>query len=343
MKTVIRAILLLAALTAPAALLFAQSTEVTYYQGTANLKDSGGNMSPVDFGTVVNYGDTIITGSDGTVQLDQNGVNQITIQPNSVFSLQQRVQDTKPRTVMTTVLGSVAYKFAQLAGTTEPDLGTMSSVAGIRGTALTVYAGSDGSSLFVVTQGKVAVQAEGQTVDLAVNEAVQVTPGAPPGKKFMVLAGKIDFSKWNSQQESAFANDPVAALAAVGKRMDSLIGQIKQIEPTYLKWKTDLDANRAELKKLRDAGKMAEAKTFYEQKVNPLEVDASNLYLNLRYWALSALSLRKYVMGRMDLSMKISNLKTPSNTTFTRFEQLFSQIDSSFNNAVVPYLVPTDI
>ncbi|HUX14373.1 MAG TPA: hypothetical protein VMW87_15200, partial [Spirochaetia bacterium] len=108
MKTVIRAILLLAALTAPAALLFAQSTEVTYYQGTANLKDSGGNMTPVDFGTVVNYGDTIITGSDGTVQLDQNGVNQITIQPNSVFSLQQRVQDAKPRTVMTTVLGSVA-------------------------------------------------------------------------------------------------------------------------------------------------------------------------------------------------------------------------------------------
>ena len=321
---------------------FSQQAEVTYFQGTANLKSGAGTLTPVDFGTPMNAGDSIVTGSDGIVQLDQVGGSQITVQANSVFTLQKRFQDSNQQTVMTTVLGAVSFRFAKLAGTAEPAIATMSSVAGIRGTVFTVYAASDGTSRYEVTEGMVEVSSAGQSVDLTKNQAVEVTAGAVPGK-VEALHGKIDYSSWNGSKEQAVAKDPVAALDAVGKQMDALIAELKKVEPVYLKLKPQLDSARAEMKTLLDAGKKDDAQKYYKASVNPIEVDITNTYLNIKYWALSALSLRRYVMGRMFLLTTIQHLKNPDDPAYKTFVRDFQSIQARFDQAIIPYIVPANI
>ncbi|HUX14565.1 MAG TPA: FecR domain-containing protein [Spirochaetia bacterium] len=321
---------------------FSQQAEVTYFQGTANLKSGSGSLTPVDFGTTMNAGDSIVTGNDGVVQLDQTGGSQITVQANSVFTLQKRYQDSNQQTVMTTVLGAVSYRFAKLAGSPEPAIATMSSVAGIRGTVFTVYAASDGTSRYEVTEGMVEVSSAGQSVDLTQNQAVEVAAGAVPGK-VEALHGSLDYSKWNSQKEQDFSQNPVAALDAVGKQMDTFIAEFDKIEPVYVRLKSELDTNRAELKKLFDEGKKDEVQKLNSDKIRPLEIETTNAILTVRYWALSALSLRKYVMGRMFLINTLKHIRNLDDTNYKAFVDHFTKLDRSFRAAIVPSLVPLDI
>ncbi|TVQ36359.1 MAG: hypothetical protein EA384_14460, partial [Spirochaetaceae bacterium] len=144
MKHVHIILLLMIALMAPG-ILMSQDAGVVYLEGWPSLR-SGGATRELDFGLAVRPGDSVLTGRRDYVELDQDG-NSIRINADTVFTLREIERDGRRETVMTNTVGSVAYRFQTLAGRRQ-QVGTATAVAGVRGTEFTVYAGSDGSSLF---------------------------------------------------------------------------------------------------------------------------------------------------------------------------------------------------
>lgn len=340
MRLLIAAALLL---TACAALpVFGQEAQVVYLQGTVNIKSASGALAPADFGSPVNPGDTVITGRDGTAQVQEGNVNTITLSPNSVFTLQRQIVDQKPQPVLTTVLGSITFKLQRVGGF-EPGIATMSTLAGARGTELTVFAGSDGSTLIAVASGVVDVQSQGRTVSLNQDEAVQVNAGMPPGEKFKILHGQLNFSEWNQGREEAIASNPIAALDAASRQLDDIITSLEKVAPQYEELHAKLLAARAKQKEILDKQGKDAATEFYKSDVNPLEVQTSNTFLNVRYWSLSALSFRQFVLGGIYLREKTAQLTGTATDDHQAFLARFRSITESFDRMAAQYLSKLDV
>ncbi len=125
--------------------------------------------------------------------------------------------------------------------------------------------------------------------------------------------------------------------------MDLYLADVKKLDPEYNRLKSELSNERAVLKKMANGDQKDQSQTYYQDKVHPLELQTTNTVLNLRYWVLSALSLRKYVMGRMFLLTTLQHLKGDDSIDYKTFLTLFNQIDSKFRQTAIKYLQPTDI
>ena len=323
---------------------FAQSADVTYVQGSVDLQPSGQPRSEAFIGDSMNPGDSIITGSDGLAQLQKANLADITVSPGTVFTLRRFTgKSGSTENVLWVSLGSSAFKFNEL-GAKEPVIATDSAAAGIRGTQLKVFAGADGSSLFVVQSGKVVVSgASGTPVDLTADQGVEVNPGGPPGQKIKVLHGQVNYSTWNAGKLDALLKDPAGAAARVQNQMQSYIAHIDKLWTEYQNAYKELTAERNKLVEVqRKDGKKAGA-DYYLNKVLPLEKDSRGLFLNLRYYTLSALSLRRYVLGVMYLRMTSSYILRQSSPTYESFLRVYRQIIASYDKSVVAHLVAADI
>jgi len=201
----------LCALLSLAAAAGAQNATVTYIEGDPDLRNGSGAVSPLDYDSKLRTGDSVLTGKSEQVELAQGADTTIKIRPNTVFTIREVDTGAGKEQVLTTAVGAVSMRFGKLAGK-EPRVGTVGTVAGIRGTELTVYAGPDGSALFVVESGLVSVGAAGATVDLAKDEAVEVSAAGVPGEKFSVIGREKDFSDWEEKKAQELLADPVAAL-----------------------------------------------------------------------------------------------------------------------------------
>lgn len=323
--------------------LFAQTADVTYVEGSVDLAHHGQPRSAAYIGDSMLPGDSVITGSDGFAQLQNSSLADITVSSGTVFTLRQIDQGGVKQNVLAVSLGSLAFKFNQIGGK-EPMIATLSATAGIRGTVLKVYAGADGSSLFVVESGKVAVSgAGGNSVELTPNEGVEVSPGQAPGQKLKVLRGQVSYASWNEQKLNNVLLDPANAASNVEKQMDSYIARINELWPKYQKAFAELTAERAKLPEIeKKAGKQART-DYYGQTVYPLEVLSNGLFLNLRYYTLSALSLRRYVLGRMYTRLTSMYINDEGSAVYQGFVQVYRRILTAFEHSVAPHLVAADI
>ena len=68
---------------------YAVPNDVIYSEGDATVKFQEGYVEDVYIGDVYDTGDTITTGYDGFVELDQEGV-VVKINPDTVFTLQEK-------------------------------------------------------------------------------------------------------------------------------------------------------------------------------------------------------------------------------------------------------------
>ena len=75
----------------------------------------------------------------------------------------------------------------------------------------------------------------------------------------------------------------------------------------------------------------------------PLEVETSYLQLNKRYYALSALSFRRYVLGSMYARVKSANILGQDAKEFQEFLDVYNRILYEYETRVVPHLVDADI
>ena len=337
-----RALFPFALLVAAAVATPAQEAEVAYLEGFPELRSAGGARYELDFGDLVESGDSVITGATDYAELERGAGNTIRVNENTVFTLQQVEREGRTETVLQNTVGSVSYRFNQVTGR-EPRIGTASAAAGVRGTELTVYAGDDGASLFAVDSGLVEVEAEGRTVSLAENEAVEVVAGQAPGEKFEWLGEELDFSTWNQERLDTFLEDPLEGLVRIEERMNYFAEQLAETYELYEESREEQLALREEIGRLRESADEDTVQRFRTEELVPVSERTATLVLNYRYYALSALSMRRFVVGKLYMQMKTRYIGDLSNPVYADFLRLYNAILADYEDSVVPRLTETDI
>jgi hypothetical protein len=221
-------------------------------------------------------------------------------------------------------------------------INTPSANCGVRGTVFRVFSGADGSSLVAVEEGVVEVESNGKTVALEVEEGVEVIPGETPGEKFKVLGRELDFREWDDKKFNNVMDNPMTAIMRVETRLNDFIEKLNTSFNAYTESFNRLTKEREKLFSFTEEQKK-EKNEFYKKTVFPLEVETSNLFLNVRYFALSALSLRRYVLGRMYIMIKTNSIKNIENQVYQDFLAVYKRILSLFETEIVPHLVEADI
>jgi hypothetical protein len=320
---------------------FAIPADVVYSEGDAFIRYSDGEEMEAMIGDVMDTGDTVTTGLDGFVELDREGV-VLKINPETVFALLEREADQEQTDVLNVVLGSIRFRYDRITGK-EPKIQTISCVAGVRGTEFTVFSGVDGSSLIVVDQGEVAVEAEGRTVSLTGEEGVEVAPGRAPGEKFTVQRDQIDYSKWNDEKLEALLADPVGFISNLQDRMKNYISQVSDYYALYLELKSRMDAEIEKQQQIAQTKGKEASEQYFEENVFPLTLATGGTGLNVRYFTLAAFSLRRYIAGRMYLSFKTRYIMNSSDSVYTAFLERYQDLLADFEESIVPHLVEADI
>ncbi len=321
--------------------LYAQSADITYIDGWVDVKLKGALVEAQE-GDVLHSGDSVITGDDSFAELEQQNVSTITVQPNSIFMIQEKDGAGGRETVLSTTVGEVSFKFGKLLGK-EPAIATPSMVAGIRGTEFTVYAGEDGSSLVAVTSGLVTVSAKGKSVDLHQDEGVEVAPGKAPGEKFKLKGRELDFSSWNKKRYDSLMADPVKGLRQLGKQLDGFIADIQELSSVLKELKSKQEKLKVEMKSIQEKKGDAAASDFYNANLYPLEKKLGPLYINIRYYTLSALSFRRYILGRLYSDLKSRYITDQENKQYTEFLDKYKLLLGKFEKDVVPYMNVNDL
>ncbi len=339
MKKAFFVVVAAAAISAAAA---AQNATTVYVEGDASTRKLSGGIVELDIGTDLKVGESVITKEDGRADLELSNKSTISVKPNTVFTIGEVEVEGEKQTVLSTAVGAVSYRLNKFSGR-GPSIRTNSYVAGVRGTELTVYAGMDGSALLVVEKGAVEVSSQGKAVELGVNEAVEVKPGRTPGEKFTWLGRHQDFSAWNKGREEAFLADPVGRL----KDVETQLARFREDLRAVLKPLAEADKESArvyeELKKAVEAKDDAKAAGLRSELLTGIGEKRRTLFLNMRHYALSYLSMRRYVLGGMYVQMKSRYILKQDAPEYREFMSLYHSVRKNYEDAVVPHLVEADI
>lgn len=231
-------------------LMMAQGAEISYSRGDVAIRDSYGDIWDADPGFALTSGDTISTGGNSECEV-LDGNTQILISSDTVFQYLEYSTDNTSVSGFQCVLGQMDLVLQNIAGGEPgPRIATASTVAGVRGTKLSVIAAADGSALIVVQEGRVEVEAAGKMVPVNAEQGVEVLAGEAPGEVFEVLRGQMDFSGWLKDQDQAFYDDPVKAVEGVITQMNEFAREISQINEQYIASKLEVDTLQEELKTL---------------------------------------------------------------------------------------------
>ena len=320
----------------------AQVASIDYLQGWVDLRYPSGDVVEAMIGDELEKDDTVITGEDGTATLARQGAAEIVINPNTVFSIREIDSGGQKETVMHTALGSVKFKFLRLFGI-EPKISTPSTVAGVRGTEFTVYAGDEGSALFTVDSGEVMVTSQGIPVVLYEGEGVEVKAGRPPGEKFEKKGRPIDYSQWAQEKQAEFSADPIAGLRGIERQMDGYIREVENLSVMLEEQLSRLNKMREEIQIIKEKEGEAKAQKFFDEQLSPESNIASSINHNLRYFALTAFSMKRFVIAKQYSLLKaqllIGNLAEESKKSL----EIIESIANKFDTKIVPILVSNDI
>ena len=320
---------------------FTVPNDVIYSEGDATVKFQEGYVEDVYIGDVYDTGDTVTTGYDGFVELDQQGL-VLKINPDTVFTLQEKEEKGEKTGVFSLALGSIKFRYDRITGR-EPMIQTPSCVAGVRGTEFSVFAGADGSALIVVDSGLVEVESEGKAVQLTTDEGVEVQPGEPPGEKFALKRDQIDYKTWNNEKIDRMLTDPAVAVQGIIERLRFYIENASEYYGLYEEYINKLKTER---QAMADVGKKEgeEAAKKYDADVVALIRDNTRAsFLNYRYYSLAALSLRRYVAGRLYALLKAKYIVNLNETVYQEFMKRYVDVLNAFELSIVPYLVEADI
>lgn len=313
--------------------------EIVYVEGSVDLKTASGDLDWADIGMPVETGDSIITGYDGYAELEMEDGSTVKVSEDSIFALSSYEEEGESQNSFNCVLGSVQYKFNRAIKTGEPRITTPATVCGVRGTEFTVVSGLDGSAMYVVDNGLVAVTAQGEEVLLGELEGVRVDAGEAPGEIFPVLRGQVDFSQVRAEAEQRFLDSPAASMKIMTSQLEAYIAEMEAANDLRLEQKAYLTELREKM-----AGMDKEAKQkFYKETVFNEEVKITYMALNIRYYSLSALSLRRFLVGSMYVNLRTKYIMDSKNEVYQAFLYEYEKFLNVFENKVIEYLVMADL
>ncbi len=321
----------------------AQEADVVYTEGDVRTKTLSGSIQDTYIGDPLRAGESVITGRTGFAELQQSDYRTIQVFSDTCFVIQEKEVDGEKRQVMETTTGSVFFRFQKMAEK-EPIIQSPSYVCGVRGTEFTVYAGADGSSMILVDQGLVDVEAEGKTVSVTADQGVEVAAGEAPGEVFERKGKAIDFSEWNAQKKKAFFEDPVASLEAIQRRLEGFQEETQKLIGMYNEYKSEFDVVYAQLKEAIDRyGAKSEEAEKLREEIKPFTEKTTALAYNYRYYALSAFSLKRYVIAPLYIDLKTRNINSLNNSEISTFFDKYYEILDSFEDDIGSILMEADI
>ena len=318
----------------------AQKANVVYVEGISHIKSTSGNMRKADIGSTLAFGESVITGKDGFVELKLANGSDIRIMQNSVFGYSNIGTGTESRQILATTAGKIAYKLNKATGR-SPLIQTNSMVAGVRGTEFTVMAARDGSVLLEVTGGIVDVMSQGKTVTLNKDEGVEVVPGKAPGEKYVRLGKELDFSAWNKGKMDDFYADPVGGLERVEALLENYKKELDSMKKPYKETTDVWNKITDDYKKLLASGDQDAIKKFQQETLYPAQDTRLTLILNIRYHALNYLSVRRFVMTNMYMEMK-SRYPIEKPSAVQAFFAKYDEMLGRYEEVIVPELNETD-
>lgn len=118
--------------------------------------ERGGLRVTVEIGTVLEEGDRLTAGADGSCEIYLEGLGSLMIAPASTLVL-DGLRPTEQRGVVSLVKGSVTAKITRLANPDDFVIRGTLGVAGVRGTVFTVETDETGSFRVTVVEGSVSV------------------------------------------------------------------------------------------------------------------------------------------------------------------------------------------
>jgi FecR-like protein len=319
---------------------FAQDAELVYVDyPEVEIKRPGSVAILADFGDTLRSGDSVITTRFGEAEIELADGGTVSVSRDTVYQIQVIESGGAPQTVMNVALGAVRFKFNTLAGRREPVIGSPTAVAGVRGTEFTTYVAADGATVFVVDDGIVDVSAEGRTVQLVRGQGVEVTPGDRPGEPFDAIARAFDFGAYNDGRMAELLENPQRAVVGHTRRLAEFADQIEILIPLYEDSRAMLDAANEKLKTLEGDARQK----HFEEELVPLRAQTADYYDNMRFYALSGLSLRRFVLGRMYLLLSLEYVNAPEDPTYREFLNVYDEALAIYERRIVPVLNPSDL
>ena len=326
-----------------ASTIYAQSVAtVSYVDGWVDIKDDSGKAMEALIGDELFHGNSVITGKNSYAELLEKSGSTYKMSPETVFAVRELEKNGKKESVLAVTVGEVAFKFNKVAAS-EPMIATNSTVAGVRGTEFVVFSAADGSTFIAVTQGLVEVEAAGKTVSLNPDEGVEVKPGSPPGNKIQLLGVPLNFTKWNDEKKLDFLKNPVEALKAVDKRLDFYNSKVQELYPIFKEMADNVNKLWAERDRILKEQGQAAAEQYDIAVLRPAGLNATYMGLNMRYYALSSLSMRRYIVGNMYAEIKSRYITKLNDPLFIEFNKLYNEVLKKFEEISIPQLDVADI
>ena len=323
--------------------LSAEEATVTFLDGIVDIRTESGATYPADFGDQLEAGDRVITGRSAEAELELAAGGVVTVRPDTVFLIGSSTRPDGERTSrLSSAVGSFAFKFNAVLGN-EPQIGSTTAVAGVRGTEVVVYAGSDGTTRFEVLEGLVEIGEGEDSVTLGAEQGVEVSPGRRPTNVFAFLEQPIDYGVWNAGLVDGFLDDPLPALRGVATEMREIIAEIERRAPAV---EALLERSEAETETMNEIGEedgQDAREEYFAETVMPLRREARAAFVDLRFIVLSALSLDQYVVSRLAAEMEAAYFLDRDAPVLQEFREELDELRAEYENVVTPYLVAADL
>ncbi|MCB1307550.1 MAG: FecR domain-containing protein [Leptospiraceae bacterium] len=216
-------------------------TIVSNVQGTAHVEREGESLA-MDQGMVLNPADTIITGTDGNVDLAIQEYGIVKIGPGSSVSMQSLARSTgSSRAELRVDRGEVASFVNRSDSGQEYSVVTPTAIAGVRGTSFLVKVDENQSRetrvMVAVLSGSVAVQLPGQD-EIIVDKNSQ-----------MVIEGQRRITRNMVQPLSEDSLNAIKRMAVFHKsnvlEFNSMLDEVQQSSPELQVLEGDADVDSA--------------------------------------------------------------------------------------------------
>ena len=241
---------------------------------------------------------------------------------------------------MSTNVGSVGFRFNRLTGRDEPRIGTSTVVAGVRGTEVIVYAGANGSSLFLVETGEVTVTSGRSHGQPGRKRRCRSPRGRASRREVRVcLAGRSTSAGWNAEKVEEYLADPVAGAEALIVQLDEFIQGTQEYRDLFDELSVERDAVYEAVAEMEEG----DEREALRRELLSLNARNRTLVLNYRYYALSGLSLRRYILGKMYVELTTRYIMDKDNPTYTDFVAVYNEFLDRYDSGIVPNLVEADI
>ncbi len=328
-----------------AALLPAQDATIVYVAGDVDVRTEAGRTFPADFGDGLDSGDRVITRPIGEVELELATGGTVNVGRDTVFLIGSTTGAAgEPESRVAAAVGSFSFRFSAAVGN-EPRIGSTTSVAGVRGTEVRVYVGSDGTTRYEVVEGLIEIEDAARRVTLGPEQGIEITPGAGVGPQniFAFLERPIDYGVWNAGLVEGFLADPLPSLRGIAAEMQDLLDEIRRRAPEVEAMLARSAEESDRLDAIEEADGLEARQEHFRDVVMPARRAARAAFVDLRFVVLSALSLDQHIFSRLAAEMEARSFFDPQSRVIDEFRSDLAAIRSEYESVVVPWLVPSDL